>query len=162
MAPKDGDGWIDCSCGAKHWGVNGAAGVLIFDVDNGQVLMQHRAHWTHGGATWGIPGGARDSHETPVEAALRELEEEWGVSPASLEILHDEMWVDHGTWNYHTVIVRGLEELYIVNNDESQEARWVDLAQVTQLDLHPGFASSWERVAQHLRALIDAHAQRHE
>ena len=29
-----------------------------------QVLMQHRAPWTANGDTWGLPGGARDSHES--------------------------------------------------------------------------------------------------
>ena len=30
MVARDGDGWIECSCGSKHWGLNGAAGLLIY------------------------------------------------------------------------------------------------------------------------------------
>jgi 8-oxo-dGTP diphosphatase len=30
MAARDGDGWIECTCGSKHWGKFGAAGLLIF------------------------------------------------------------------------------------------------------------------------------------
>ena len=33
----------------------------------------------HNGDTWGIPGGARDSHESALEAALRESNEEIGI-----------------------------------------------------------------------------------
>ena len=36
------------------------------------VLLQLRAAWTHGGGTWAIPGGALDSHEDPITAAVRE------------------------------------------------------------------------------------------
>ncbi len=44
-----------------------------------KILMQHRAPWVHNGDTWGIPGGARDSHESAVEAAIREAHEEIGI-----------------------------------------------------------------------------------
>ena len=30
MAARDGDGWIQCQCGSRHWGKFGAAGILIF------------------------------------------------------------------------------------------------------------------------------------
>ena len=45
----------------------------------GSILLQHRAVWSHHGDTWGLPGGARDSHETAEQAALREAVEESGV-----------------------------------------------------------------------------------
>ena len=54
MVARDGDGWIECSCGSKHWGLNGAAGILIYR--DGAILLQHRAPWVHNGDTWGIPG----------------------------------------------------------------------------------------------------------
>ena len=47
------------------------------------MLLQHRAPWSHQGGTWGLPGGARDSHETPEQAAVREAHEEAGL-PADL------------------------------------------------------------------------------
>jgi len=154
MPTSDGDGWVECACGAKHWGLHGAAGVVIVDVGIPAVLMQHRAEWTHGGATWGIPGGARDSHETAVEAALRELSEEWGVNAAELDVLHDQVWTDHGDWSYHTVIAQALGPIAVVHNAESQEARWVPLSEVHELDLHPGFASSWSDVSSQIETLL--------
>ena len=62
MAARDGDGWIECRCGSRHWGIHGAAGLLL--VRSGKILLQLRAPWVHNGGTWGIPGGARDSHES--------------------------------------------------------------------------------------------------
>ena len=72
MVARDGDGWIDCTCSGKHWGLYGAAGLLL--LRDSQVLLQHRAPWVHNGDTWGIPGGARDSHESFIDAALREAQ----------------------------------------------------------------------------------------
>ena len=34
------------------------------------VLLQLRSGWGHHGGTWGLPGGAMDSHESPEAAAL--------------------------------------------------------------------------------------------
>ena len=74
MASRDGDGWVACRCGSRHWGLHGAAGLVLYrDGDGGpEVLLQHRSGWVHDGGTWAVPGGARDSHEDPVQAALRE------------------------------------------------------------------------------------------
>jgi 8-oxo-dGTP diphosphatase len=141
MAARDGDGWIDCTCGSKHWGKHGAAGILL--TRNGMIFLQHRAPWVHNGDTWGIPGGARDSHESIVEAALREAVEETGINPddvTPLTIFSD----DHGIWAYSTVIAIASNNLEGHElNDESHEVRWVALDEVERLPLHPSFAKSW-------------------
>ena len=66
-----------------RWGVFGAAGLLLrAPAEDGTplILMQHRAQWTNAGGTWGLPGGAIDSHETPVTGALREVYEETHIT----------------------------------------------------------------------------------
>jgi 8-oxo-dGTP diphosphatase len=114
--------------------------------------MQHRAHWTANGGTWGIPGGARDSHESPVEAALREAGEEAGIVPAAVAVL-GEFGDDHGGgWSYTTILARLLEEIALVPQEESEELRWVSLDRIEELPLHPGFARSWPE----LRPRLDA------
>ena len=80
----DGDGWVETPIGPR-WGRYGAAGLLLYSVNNvGEtvILLQHRATWVAQGDTWALPGGARDSHETPTQAALREAWEEAGIPPA--------------------------------------------------------------------------------
>lgn len=140
----DGNGWIRCSLGHRHWGVNGAAGLLLRHDLEGEivVLMQHRAAWTSDGDTWGIPGGARDSHETPVEAALREAAEEAGIDAAAVAVTCQRV-DDHGGWQYVTVVADVIRPLTIHPNAESAELRWVNESDVTGLALHPGFAGSW-------------------
>jgi len=150
MAVRDGDGWVQCACGHKHWGLNGAAGILI--LRGTEILLQHRAPWVHNGDTWGIPGGARDSHESTIEGAFREAVEETGIDTQLLTPLHT-FSDDHGDWKYETVIARAAAGLIAHEvNDESHEVRWVEIELVDELPLHPSFAKSWPE----LKALLQS------
>lgn len=156
MATRDGDGWVECSCGSKHWGLNGAAGILLIDTEHDTALLQLRAEWTHGGQTWGIPGGARDSHETAIEAAVRELEEELAVAHDLVDIVHDVLLTDHGDWSYHTVIAVMSSVHELTPNEESVEARWVAIEEIHGLHLHPGLAEVWPELKAKVREVISA------
>ena len=150
----DGNGWVICTLGHRHWGRFGAAGLLI--TDGMRVVLQHRAPWTHEGGTWALPGGARDSHEDVVAAALREATEETELDPASVRPLAE--WVDdHGGWSYTTVLAVTVAEVHPhAANAESTEIRWWHIGEVESLPLHGGFAAAWP----HLRDLLQAHADR--
>lgn len=144
MAARDGDGWVECACLSRHWGLHGAAGLLLIRQE--EVLLQLRAPWVHNGGTWGIPGGARDSHESWTEAALREAEEEIGISPASLTLVRDYI-DDHLSWSYVTVIAQAFDELIPGElNHETMEVRWVAMDEVDSLPLHQSFAKSWRSI----------------
>ncbi|MBV5245307.1 MULTISPECIES: NUDIX hydrolase [Mycolicibacterium] len=152
----DGDGWVVSASGAAFWGRHGAAGLLLrAPGPNGApaVLLQHRAPWSHQGGTWGLPGGARDSHETPEQAAVREAEEEAGLSPHQLTVRTTVVTAENSGWTYTTVIADATEQLVTVPNRESAELRWVAEDEVTDLPLHPGFAASWARLRE-VTALI--------
>ena len=89
---RPGDGWVECGCGQRHWGLNGAAGLLVWrrarrGGSGLEVLLQLRAEWTHQGGTWGLPGGAVSDGESPAQGALRECEEETGVRPRVLAVV---------------------------------------------------------------------------
>ena len=136
-----GNGWVRCSLGHRHWGRFGAAGLLITDGE--QVLLQHRSAWTHEGDTWAVPGGARDSHETPITAALREAAEETSLDLDAIAPFGE--WVDeHGGWSYTTIMARAAPGLVVVpTNFESAAIRWWPIDQVAGLKLHRGFAGTW-------------------
>ena len=145
---RDGDGWLDCAHGHRHWGRFGAAGLLAV-APGGYVLLQHRAPWSHGGDTWGVPGGARSSTETAEEAARRETVEETGLDLSEL-VVHAEHVTDHGTWTYTTFVGSVPERLPVVPERESVDLRWVAVEDVTGLPLHTAFAAAWPE----LRALL--------
>jgi len=150
----DGDGWVVSDGGARFWGRFGAAGLLLRAPrpdGTAAVLLQHRAAWSHQGGTWALPGGARDSHETPEQAAVREAHEEAGLTAAQLTVrttvVTSEVVGAGGTsWSYTTVIADAAALLGTVPNRESSELRWVAEDDVTELPLHPGFAASWPRL----------------
>ena len=150
----DGDGWVLSDNGAAYWGKHGAAGLLLRAPGpdgSPAVLLQHRAPWSHQGGTWGLPGGARDSHETPEQAAVREAHEEAGLPAESLTVRTTVITAEiSGTtgshWTYTTVIADATELLETFPNRESSELRWVAEDEVADLPLHPGFAASWERL----------------
>jgi 8-oxo-dGTP pyrophosphatase MutT (NUDIX family) len=140
----DGDGWTYCALGHKHWGIHGAAGLLLWDDD--RVLLQHRALWSHHGGTWGIPGGARNTGETAVQAAAREAQEEAGLDPADYTVTGSYV-DDHGGWSYTTVIGRADSTTALgALTAETIEMRWVPVDALHELPLHPGFAASWDTV----------------
>lgn len=159
MARMDGDGFVECACGRRHWGRHGAAGLLLV-TEQGDVLVQHRAERSHEGGTWALPGGARTSTETAHEAALREAAEEAGIIASDVRLAHS--WIEeHGTWSYTTVVGHVSEPMDARPTSwESTELRWVAPDSVAELELHPAFAAAWpllrDNATRRLVLVVDA------
>ncbi|HQR80220.1 MAG TPA: NUDIX domain-containing protein [Actinomycetota bacterium] len=136
---RDGNGWVSCACGARHWGKQGAAGVFLVVQDH--VLLQLRPGWAHQGGTWAIPGGARDSHESVVAAALREAREEAAIDPALIQVTGVHR-LQHPDWRYDTVLAVTARRPPVSAHAESVRLEWVPVADLADWDLHPGFAAS--------------------
>lgn len=146
----DGDGWVRCAQGHRHWGRHGAAGLLLRarhpeDAGGRLVLLQQRAGWSHEGGTWAVPGGARDSHEDDLACALREAEEEVGLDSSSVVVVTTHL-DDHGGWRYTTVVADAPAALPVRARRETAAVRWVAEHEVETLTLHPGFGAAWPRL----------------
>ena len=142
----DGNGWVVDDQGQRHWGRFGAAGLLVVDrrgPGSPLVLLQHRAAWTADGGTWGIPGGARDSHEDVIAGALREAFEETGLRADAVRLLDDPYVDDRGGWSYTTVLAELVADVTLVVESESEALGWVAVEEVDQRLLHSGFAQAW-------------------
>lgn len=151
FSPKhDADGFILCSCGRRHWGLAGAAGVCAFRERGGrrEVLLQLRAEWSHGGGSWSIPGGAMEWNEDPRAGGLREFTEETRITDVEVIASHV---ADHGDWSFTTWVARCPDGVEPVADAESKELRWVDAEHLPE-DLHPAFAASWP----HIKAMVPA------
>ncbi len=146
MTVHDGNGWTRCGRGHRHWGKHGAAGLLLAAPDQAgrpTVLLQQRSWWGSYGGAWGPPGGARDSHESVVRAALREAIEECAIDPRPVRV-HGVLTDDHGGWTYQTVLASTAAPLSAAAvSEETSEVAWVPEAEVERLPLHPGFAGQW-------------------
>lgn len=160
---QPGDGWVQCNCGRRHWGHNGAAGVLLArrDTETGRVthvVMQHRALWSAEGGTWGIPGGAISDGESAIEGALRESFEEANITSEDIDVV-GAYREDHGNWCYTTVFAfekPGHSVDPCAHDDESMEIKWVPIDDVPKLKLLTAMRTDWPS----FRARLDSLATR--
>ncbi len=88
---------------------------------------------------WSLPGGRVELHETLAEAVVREVKEETG-----LDVLCGGMvgWVERMGSDHHYVImdfaVTPLGALDLTPGDDADDARWVPLWEVSEVDLVDG------------------------
>lgn len=149
VSGASGDAWVEGPDGARYWGTYGAAGLLAVS-PRFEVLLQHRAQWSHFGGTWGLPGGARHEHESAVDAAVREAGEEAGVPPELLQVRFSTV-LDLGYWSYTTVVADATQRFEpVVSDPESIELRWIPVDLVIDYALHPRFAEAWPTLAARL------------
>jgi len=148
------DGWTRCAQGHRHWGLVGAAGLLVVHDGGGdrRFLMQHRSAQVHHGDTWAIPGGALAYGESVEQGALREAAEELADLPDGLAHITT-FTDDHGGWAYGTVVVRS--EIAFAALEHGWETgpegfAWLTADQIAGTALHAGFAATWPAV---LRAI---------
>lgn len=146
---RDGDQFVQCGLGHRHWGKYGAAGLLVHH--DGMVLLQQRSALSLGAETWGLFGGARERDEASVTAALRETAEESTLDVKVVRI-RGVVREDHRGWSYDTVVGDvGSRPEVAPASWESKDARWVPVDDVAGMDLFPSFAVSWPTVRAAMR-----------
>jgi 8-oxo-dGTP diphosphatase len=131
--------WVTCRCGRRHYGLHGAAGLVLID-GAGQLLMTHRSEHVHFPGTWSFPGGALEQGETPADAALRELLEEVGVPSEAVTVVSVVPGLDHELWRYTYVfglLKPAWSEVPLTSNWEIEAVKWVSPGDLETLPLHP-------------------------
>lgn len=142
--PKTSYEWTQTPSGNTFWGPLGAAGILFHHPDTNTYLLGHRSPAVHHGNTWGIPGGAKDPGESDYQAALREAEEEFGHVPQH-KVVNEHISQPDPDWAYHTFVAHVPQQFdpEYHGDWETDDHGWFTPEQISQLNLHPGFAASW-------------------
>lgn len=142
-----GDGYLLCSDGVERWGLNGAAGILFLvnGPDEPRFFLVHRSPEVHHGDTWGVPGGAVDLDEAPLDAAWREaLEEVPGLGRLPHHVRGSYEDAPASDWSYTTFVVEIDEQFSLLEETwETQDAGWFTRAELAGLHLHPAFEALW-------------------
>ena len=111
-------------------------------VDDSRLLMIRRGHGPAAGE-WSVPGGRVEAGETLAEALVREVAEETGIEVVCESMLG---WVERISDEHHFVILDfqaqllGTEEGDPVAGGDADEAAWIPLHEVAELNLVEGLA----------------------
>jgi 8-oxo-dGTP diphosphatase len=129
-----------------------SAGILFTDGKK-ILLLKRSAKDSHPG-TWTIPGGKLEKGESLEQAAHRESDEECGYS----------IGIPFGQFDYKDdkkffrTYFHAIEKPFkAVVSNEHTEARWCDLDDVDDLELHPKFLEVWDHFKSKIRKKFNKH-----
>lgn len=106
-----------------------------------KILLLHRQEHKSQGNKWGIPGGKVNSWETPLQAAIREVEEETGydISSQPIEDLgavyieYDE--IDHFVYHMFRTQLQGDPSAVKIDFSAHKGFTWVTPSDGLKMDL---------------------------
>ncbi|MAZ56844.1 hypothetical protein CL653_03565 [bacterium] len=119
-----------------YWGAQGA-GLIYMAISTKRFLLCKRSRLVEQPGTWGGWGGAIDPGEDPVQAAIREAEEETGVDADMVNIIPLYEFVDPGKFKYYNYLAIVEEEFDVDGNWEVGGFKWFEYGRWPQR-LHPG------------------------
>ena len=107
---------------------------LAVPVREGRVMVARRSAGLHLAGSWEFPGGKIHDHETPAEAAQRELAEETGLGAHVLEplvvVVHD--YAD-APLRLHVFLAR--DPAGEVRMDAEREYAWLTLRDLESIEM---------------------------
>ncbi|WP_419241247.1 NUDIX hydrolase [Cardinium endosymbiont of Nabis limbatus] len=121
--------------------------VTCYVVCNRRILLLKRNHLTDAGSTWCTPGGKLEQNETPLQAIIRETEEETGILllPEETKLMKTigvRIFVPKQDYLLHlfkAVLPKSQPSDYsVVLNQEHTDYLWIDPEEAKQLHLVPG------------------------
>ena len=118
------------------------ARVILYNSENDAILLIHRLK--NGRDYWVIPGGGAKGNETPVETAIREINEELSIQlkPAALNQLFEYKSQEDEHFFYAEISFIAAPEISGEEKERSNNANvyqpdWVAVKDLTQINLMP-------------------------
>lgn len=114
--------------------INEVCEVLIFN-DKKQILLQLRDDKPeiHGSSRWGVIGGAKESHEKPIDCLRREVQEELGLELKSIFVATIEDSDGENIYRHH-IYSAHYNEIKNLFLQEGQEIRFFNLSEIAKLN----------------------------
>ena len=118
--------------------------VSCFVESQEKILLLHRQDYKPQGNTWGAPAGKVDLGQTPLEAMVRELQEETGLEIPETEFSYKgKVYVRYPDFDfiYHTYHLKLSEQVDIqLRLKEHKDFRWIKPEDALEkLELIPDF-----------------------
>ncbi|RTL61607.1 MAG: NUDIX hydrolase [Pseudonocardiaceae bacterium] len=111
-----------------------AAMTVVLDDAGEHVLLAWRHRFVPDVWNWELPGGLLDPDETPAETAAREVEEETGYRPRSVEhLVTFEPMIGMVRNAHHVFLARGAERIGEATEVNEGRFEWIALAEVPEL-----------------------------
>jgi ADP-ribose pyrophosphatase YjhB (NUDIX family) len=115
-------------------------GAVITD-DRGRLLLIKRGH-EPGLGLWSLPGGRVEPGESDVQALIRELREETGLTVTPRHLIGTVRISAFDIWDYAAAVTGGV----LAAGDDAADVRWASAADMTRLPLTEGLLdalASW-------------------
>jgi len=93
-------------------------------VQDGRVLMVRR-RIKEGELMWQFPAGGIEDGETPEQAAVRETQEETGLTVEAVKLLGDRVHPKTGRQMFYTACTAVSGEAHVADADELDAVAWV-------------------------------------
>ena len=133
-----------------------SAAAILFDADGRALILQRgpTAPWMP--LAWNLPGGGIDAGETAAEAAVREAQEEAGLTPRAPRLLAE---LEYAPGRLVAVFVGDSHSGALGVNWESCAHAWVGVAQLPGYAFVPAVEDALRRAfgarEEHARARVD-------
>ncbi len=106
----------------------------VLDDAGERLLLMRRHRFIVDRWVWEIPGGYVDDGEDPAEAAVREVLEETGWRPRSVEyVMSCQPLIGNADYPQDLFLAHGAERVGEPETDETSEVRWVPLGELPVL-----------------------------
>lgn len=110
-----------------------------------EILLLKRSSKVGNPGTWAPPGGNVENGETPIDAAIREVDEEILNVPPRY-VITGEYQFKNPSMDYTMYVAHVLRKFKPKLNWENTDSTWVNISLMGKYKLHPGFELGIEKI----------------